>query len=326
MDWRSSEPCTIEFHIPANPTPSFFSQIGLFALSLRELGPPYSTAPIHVSLGHTKRVPIPQEYGLAQCAHQLRWHWVIDDFVENTHFVQAENRFRVIGDSEFICLCDADTLLVRRIDDLLMELRAEPAVAGVVVHGPQFPHTKKKSARQSWEEAAQALLGRSISFPCRYTLSKTLGTADNETPFCPNFGFVIGSRELMRSLGDGVSDLRKRIFDLFPTLADGKPPVMHFFGAQIALALALEKNRTPWRALPMRFNWPNDTAADTLYPEEIPEIRLVHYLRRTQYQRERVFCEWKSFESFLRADLPGAGDRVLQQRVRQLTGGRFLGP
>ena len=316
----------IEFHIPANPTPSFFSQIGMFALSLRELGHPYSVAPIHVSLGHRERVPIPDAYGLAQCRDQLRWHWVIEKFARNSYFAQGENRFRVIGDSELVCMCDADTLLVRPIDELLQELKARPAVAGVVVHTAPFPRTKERTIRQTWEHTAQMILERSIEFPCRYTLRKSADARDNETPFCPNFGFVIGSRELMRNLRHDLCDFRNKIITLFPALPGEQVPPPHFFSAQIALALAIEKNRTPWRELPMRYNWPNDATADALYPGETSQIRVVHYLRRTQFKREGIFCEQESFEQFMQARFSDIGSQLLQERVRKLTGGIFLGP
>lgn len=326
-DWtqkRKMRPFTIEFHIPAQPTPAFFSQIGMFALSLRELGPPYSVAPIHVSLGHTGRIPIPDAYGLTQCRDQLRWHWVTGDEFAQNPYAQAENRWRVVGDSEFVCMSDADTLLVRRIDELLQELRDRPAVAGVVVHFPQFAATKEKNVRQGWEYTARMLLGRSIAFPCRHTLQKK-DAADNETPFCANFGFVIGPREFMRNLGEDLPDLNKKVIDLFPALPNEKPSKMHFFSAQIALALAIAKNEIPWRELPMRYNWPNDSAADSFYPEEVPQVRVVHYLRRAKFKRERIFCEREGFEQFMQTCFSEAGNQLLQERVRKLTGGIFLG-
>jgi len=319
------KPATIEFHIAAQPTPSFFSQIGMFALSLRELGPPYSVAPIHVSLGHVEPVPIPEAYGLARCRDQLRWHWVTGEEFAANPFAQSENRWRVIGDCEFVCMSDADTLFVRPIDELLRELRDRPAVAGVGVHHPQFTVTPEQNVRQGWEYAAQKLLGRKVEFACRHTLQNK-EEADNETPFCPNFGFVIGPRELMRRLGQDVYDLSRKVIDLFPVTPDSDPPRMHFFSAQIGLALAIAKTQTPWRELPMRYNWPNDSTADSLYPEEIPQIRIIHYLRRELFERERIFCERESFARFMRTSFSEAGDQLLQERVRKLTGGVFLGP
>jgi hypothetical protein len=154
-------------------------------------------------------------------------------------------------------------------------------------------------------------------------LAEERGWGGNQTPFCPNFGFVIGSRELMRNLRHDLCDFRKKIINLFAALPDAKVPPMHFYSAQIALALAIEKNRTPWRELPMRYNWPNDTAADALYPGEVSQIRVVHYLRRGQFQRERIFCEQESFPQFMQARLSDFGSQLLQERVRKLTGASF---
>lgn len=323
-----TKPFTIEFHLPASPnTPSFFSQIGMFALSLRELGPPYSVAPIHVSIGHTERLPIPEAYGLRECRDQLRWHWVTEEeFAAKSIFAQGENRFRVIGDSEFVCMSDPDTLILRPFDELLQELRDNPAVAGAVVRVPQFPRTSEKTVRQGWEYTAQMLLGRSIAFPCRHTFAEGPDAPDEETPFCMNFGFVIAPRELMCELRQDFFDLRKGIVDLFPILPNEPPPQMHHYSAQIALALAIEKNRIPWRALPMRYNWPNASDAARLYPEEIPEIRVLHYLRRTELQRDRIFCDRESFEQFLQTRFSEVGNQLLQERVRKLTNGVYLGP
>lgn len=323
------KPFTIEFHLPASPnTPSFFSQIGMFALSLRELGPPYSEALIHVSIGHSERLPIPVDYyGLKECRDQLRWHWVTqEEFAQKSIFAQGENRFRVIGDSEFVCMSDPDTLVVRRFDELLQELRDRPAIAGAVIRVPQFPRTKDRTVRQGWNYTAQMLLGRSIAFPCRHAFAEGPDTVDDETPFCVNCGFVIAPRELMCDLRQDFFDLRKKFVDLLPAFPNEERPPMNHYSPQIALALAIAKNQTPWRALPLRYNWPNASDAARLYPEEIPEIRVLHYLRTTELQRNRIFCERESFEQFMQARFSEVGNQLLQERVRKLTNGVFLGP
>jgi hypothetical protein len=76
----------------------------------------------------------------------------------------------------------------------------------------------------------------------------------------------------------------------------------------------------------MRYNWPNDSTADALYPEEIPQIRILHYLRRVLFERDRIFCERESFARFMQARFSEAGNQLLQERVRKLTEGVFLGP
>ena len=76
----------------------------------------------------------------------------------------------------------------------------------------------------------------------------------------------------------------------------------------------------------MRYNWPNASDAARLYPEEIPEIRVLHYLRRTELQRDRIFCDRESFEQFLQTRFSEVGNQLLQERVRKLTNGVYLGP
>lgn len=78
----------MEFQVAVAPTPRFFSQLGMFALSLRELGPPYCDAPIHVSIGHEhpERIPVPEFYGLGECREQLHWHWVNHEEIAGKSF------------------------------------------------------------------------------------------------------------------------------------------------------------------------------------------------------------------------------------------------
>ena len=76
----------------------------------------------------------------------------------------------------------------------------------------------------------------------------------------------------------------------------------------------------------MRYNWPNASDAARLYPEEVPKICVLHYLRRTDIQRERIFSERESFEQFLQTRFTDVGNQLLQERVRKLTNGVFLGP
>ena len=75
----------------------------------------------------------------------------------------------------------------------------------------------------------------------------------------------------------------------------------------------------------MRYNWPNDAAADALYPEEIPQFRVLHYLRRAELGRECILCEPESFRQFMQMRFSSAGNQLLQQRVRKLNGGIFPG-
>jgi hypothetical protein len=319
---------SLEFQVAVAPTAAFFSQLGMLALSLRALGPPYSEAPIHVSIGHaaSERVRIPECFGLDECRRQLHWHWVSpEEIATKSFFALGWNRFRALGASEVVCMCDVDTLFVRRIDELLEAVRAAPAITGVGVHGPQFTPRAGQAQFEIWQDTARRILGEEIDLPCRYTLFHPPNPDDNQIPFCPNFGVVIAPRNLLGQIAAVWENLREAVLAASPCLPGEPPPAEHFFCGQIALALAISQLRLPWRELPMRYNWPNDDAADLRYPEEISEVRVLHYLRRTQLARERVFCERQQFDLFMSSTFQNAGNRILQERVRRLTHGKFLG-
>jgi hypothetical protein len=95
----------------------------------------------------------------------------------------------------------------------------------------------------------------------------------------------------------------------------------HFTG-QIGIALAVEKAGIPWRALPMRFNFPNDRNADRLHPEELKQVILIHYLRHSQFDRHRIFADRDAFDRFLALDLTGS-DLIFRAHVRRVTGALY---
>jgi hypothetical protein len=95
-----------------------------------------------------------------------------------------------------------------------------------------------------------------------------------------------------------------------------------YFVAQISIALAVERAGIPWRALPMRFNFPNDRRADRLHGAELAHVVLIHYLRHDTFDRHRIFAQQASFDRFLSMRLEGS-DRVFQDRVAEITNGRY---
>ena len=72
-----------------------------------------------------------------------------------------------------------------------------------------------------------------------------------------------------------------------------------YFVAQISVALAVELAGIPWRALPMRFNFPNDRIADRRYAAELDRVVLIHYLRHELFDRHRIFGQRASFDQFM---------------------------
>jgi hypothetical protein len=90
------------------------------------------------------------------------------------------------------------------------------------------------------------------------------------------------------------------------------------FSGQIALTLALAAHDVATRAVGLRYNFPNDRRADRLHPEELLDVRLIHYLRTEQFDRQEIFATERAFHRFLSLQLDGS-DRVFQLYIRKLT-------
>jgi len=163
----------------------------------------------------------------------------------------------------------------------------------------------------AWERIGKQVLGFAPKRPMRYTLQE--GEADAYCPFYINYGFLAAPPKLLGELFDLITDLHSQTYDLIGN---------DFYG-QVAIALAVEKNNLPYRALPMRFNFPNDRNADRLYPEELDQIILIHYLRYNLFDRHRIFNERKAFTQFLSGNLVGS-DLVFQNHVQRVTRGESL--
>lgn len=103
---------SIEFLIAASPTPGFYGQIAMFRKSVHEF---YPDARVDVCYG-----PVPDG---------------------TSYPAQSMERYQRINPSADVSiLCDADTMMVRPIDDVLQDLIRRPALAGVPCFGqPPYP-------------------------------------------------------------------------------------------------------------------------------------------------------------------------------------------
>jgi hypothetical protein len=239
-------------------------------------------------------------------------------------WLASDRRFELLSpNAHCSCLCDADTVLVRPLPaEFLYGLKRDPAVCGVVAHYP-FPiaaDTRRRGQpgglypgmpnHAAWDALGAMVLGRDIPRPLRYTLLE--GAPDDRCPFYVNYGFLAGPPALLRRLYQTMSEIQ-------PVL---EAAVGGYFVAQISIALAVERAGIPWRALPMRFNFPNDRRADRLHGAELAHVVLIHYLRHDMFDRHRIFAQQASFDRFLSMRLEGS-DRVLQDRVAEITNGRY---
>lgn len=314
-------PTAVEFLVYGSPTDAFYSQIAFFRLSLDRLGPQGRAARLVAVLAAVECPPVPARW--APYFDRIEVHHVSGEAF--THKQPAsDQRFDLLSsDAACACLCDADTVLLRPLPpDFLDDLRRQPAVCGVVAHYP-FPvsaDTRRQGVAgglypgmpqgEAWDALGEAILGRPPARPLRYTLLE--GVDDARCPFYVNYGFLAGPPALLRRLYSTMAE----IHPVLERLLGG------YFVAQVSIALAVERAGIPWRALPMRFNFPNDPKADRLFATELDQIVLLHYLRHDLFDRHRIFAQPASFDELMSMTLEGS-NRIFQEHVRQVTGGRY---
>ena len=313
----------IEFLLCGSPNDAFYSQVAFFRLSLDQLGEAYRAARVVAVFGGEEDPVLPPRWErLFDRIESI--HASVEAFREHGYFAASDLRYGFLDPTADIsCLCDADTVLVRPLPiEFIEEMKVRPAICGVVAHYP-FPISRATTddseghglfhgmpQAQAWERMGQIVLGRPMPRPLRYTLLE--GVEDDRCPFYINYGFLAGPPGLLASLDRQLQEIQPDVSRM----------VGNEFYGQVGIALAVERAAIPWRALPMRFNFPNDRNADRLYPEELEKVVLLHYLRHTIFDRQAIFASRASFEEFLAMRLVGS-DRVFQQYAQRITGGVY---
>ncbi len=298
----------------ASPTDGFFSQVGMFRLSLNSLGEMYKKADIVLSLGDKKIIAVPDRW-VNYLSEGIKIHWADPlQFQKIGQLAQGNNKWKYdYGAYDLIILCDADIILIKPLDELLLLAREKNAVTGVIAHYP-FPHHEDEKPDALWHFFANKFTGKDIQLNYRYTLLKTNDQDENtKCPFYLNFGFVAMTPEVFNTIRETYLDIRS---DIVPLL---KTPV---FSGQIALTLAIHKHNIPTQSAEMKYNFPNDPIAEELYPDQLKEISIIHYLRTQKFDRQKIFATEKAFNKFLLLELEGS-NKIFQEYIRSITHGRY---
>jgi hypothetical protein len=298
----------LEIRVPISPMPHFFRRIHFLAASLRRFGGAISDHCITVFVGGDEEPRNLYEALPWSGKYPIVWRWADREaFRRDSYWETSREVFRHPAKARYVMCVDADVIFVRDFSDLLTRLDHEPAVAGVIAHASPF---RNPTPLETWQSLAEAYGIPSLDADYEHTGWGFMARheAHRLTPVYFNFGMVIAPSEMMDKIGAGIADADKFVTENLDT----------FFRFQIALTLVIKKNQLPTIALPMRYNFPNDPGFDRRYPEELRDIRILHYLRCEIVHRENDFFSLEKVAALIkRSDLQGSNE-VLRRCLNDL--------
>ncbi|MCM2131848.1 hypothetical protein [Larsenimonas rhizosphaerae] len=310
------ENISIEFVIAGEPNSGFLSQIAFFKKAVDNCFDRHAQSHVVAYLGTLNE----QEKKLG------KWQSFLEDvdvrFVDSNlvrkegYFAQAKARFEHAESSNAdICiLCDADTIPLGSLDYVFEKLTDTHPVAGVIAHFP--PPNLFNKGLPGFMALGNRMLGMRLQTPYDFSLLDHGGEQDYifKAPFYINHGFIAFVRESLKKFYPTYFDIRKRLSSEFG---------MTDFAGQVAMPLALKSMNMDGISLPMRYNFPNDSKAFILYPDEFDNIVFLHYLRENNYKRREVFSTPESFNFFMEKKLDKDDvDNFTQQAFLRVTRGK----
>jgi hypothetical protein len=312
----------LDFLIPGSANDHFFSNIAFLKKSLTALGGHYAKARVVATLGEWEIPEVPGRWKPYLKGVEIVWSNA--EKKPNTSFAaQHLDRFRVMRpEADVAILCDADVCFVRPFDEVLRQVIAADAIAGVMAHY-HFPiNGDRGDPTEDWRRAALATIGKEIEPRHRYLFGRSpdeprIHRIEDRplVPFYINYGLLVGTPARLRQM-------HERQQQLLPLPAELVEP---WFGAQVAVALACGDLNIPTIALPARYNFPNRPEAEELQPGELDKVVMLHYLYPEHFRREDLFADEHSYDEFLSKDLAGV-DRAFQQIIRDIGGEAYPFP
>ena len=290
----------VEVRVPISPTPDFFRRIHFMAASLRRLSASIGEFLLVVCVGGDNE-PFDLNAALPWARHyRIVWRWADRTRFQRDSFWETSREiFRQPVQAPIVICADADVLFVDDFSELVRDLDLAPAVAGVIAHAPPF---RDERFAEMWNDLCAGYEVAPPAFDYEHTgwgfmMSRPVL---RYTPVYFNFGMVAAPAALMEIISAEIEAADNYVNSSLET----------FFRFQIALTLTILKHHLPVRALPLSYNFPNDPAFDARYPEELENVRIIHYLRCETIHRENDFATLESVRTLVRrTDLTGSNER-----------------
>ncbi len=239
----------------------------------------------------------------------ITWNWVDkNEFsrwsgTAHPYIATIMDRFKAPFHRDFVLMIDADVIAIDRFDELFEN---QNELSGVLAHWSPFAQAHQSTWNRLFSEYGLS------KTPFQYEHSGWRAMSNDEnarkSPFYINTGVVFGSKGIYERLQQPY----------FEALEFVRGEMDSYFFEQIALTLAVERASIPVRALPLRFNFPNQPEFEIYNPVELADVRLLHFLRTPIVSRERDFVDFSSVSSLIaREDLAGSNE-VLRRRLAKI--------
>ena len=303
----------IEFRLPIAPRPSFYHRVRFFCAALRRLGGRYEDAPVRLTVGDFADLKSVREANRWAGDFPVEWHQVPEELVRSHQYFGTSDYRYFLPESgaDLIILADSDTALIKPLGDTFDWMQQDrPCIAGHMAHAPPPFHLsqeKKLAPAELWPYLFQEF---SIPWPDhlnRYSMDTT-----GRWPPVPsyyNLGFVALNRAALGAFRESVANTRDRLNALLTSE----------MRCQIACTLISYAHGMLRRDLPAIFNATNDEVHLKHNHVTPSEIRVIHYLRRKEIDRED-FLSSQSRVTFLTASLQNPVNKLLQEMAREIIG------
>lgn len=286
---------TLELRIPISPTPAFLNRARLLVASARRF---YPDCIARVYVGQeTVTEADAARVREAFTGQNIAWEWVRGrEFMawsdsRSPYLATMNARWKTPVDGDFVLILDCDVLMVARIDELF----EYDAAVGVQAHVAPLDDA-------SWRYLFAVAGCEPPPFDHVYSGAGIMGPPGQKGPFYPNSGFVLFPKELFGRVTpfyhEAINILRSAMTD-------------SYWFDQLALAIAVAKSGVPAATVPVKFNFPNQKAFDEAYPEELQDVRVLHFLRTNTIDRDRDFADLATIRRLVaRTDMVGSNEIV----------------
>lgn len=303
----------MEFRLPIAPQPSFYHRVRFFCAALRRLGAGYDKVPVRVAVGDRADMESVRAANRWADEFPLEWYRVPDELVDSHHYFGTSDYRYFVPESkvDLVIFADADTALIHPLGGAFDWMRQElPCIAGHMAHAPppfRFSGDLKVSAAEFWP-----YLFKEFSIPWPDKLKRySMDTVGRwlPVPSYYNLGFVVFNQTALRLFRAELNRTRDRLNALLTSE----------MRCQIACTLISYQHSMLRQDLPATFNATNDEIHLRHNEVNLDEIKVIHYLRRKEVDRE-VFLAPHARSAFLKASLKNPVNQLLQELAREIIG------